>query len=89
MNSLEFIQNFKIPVPERNISTPIATRIIPPNIPALPQSFVPAVLPSNTPLRHMTKVITAIISAAIIAEARLYSAIVKPTESASIDVAIP
>ena len=72
-----------------NISNPINIRITPPNIFAFPARRVPNFLPSTRPAMQITNVTIAIIRQASNASDRLYSEIVKPTESASIDVAIP
>ena len=50
-------------IPVIKISIPIAIRIIPPKIDALPESFVPNFLPMRIPQRQIRKV-TAAISAA-------------------------
>ena len=64
-------------------------RITPPRIPALPASLVPARLPIKIPKRQMAKVTAPIIRQAIRASKKLCSAIVKPTDKASIEVATP
>lgn len=64
-------------------------KIIPPKIFALPDNFVPKFLPINKPIIQIIKVVNAIIKAQIKAIAKPYSLIVQPTESASIEVAIP
>ena len=73
--------------PEMNISIPISIRIIPPAISALPANFVPNFLPIITPARQITKVTAIIKHTATSAVKKLYSAIVKPTDKASIEVA--
>ena len=75
--------------PVIKISRPISMSIAPPKIPALPASLVPAVFPMRIPAKHMKKVSTPRRRQAINASNTLYSEIVKPTESASIEVAIP
>ena len=72
-----------------NISTPITMRIMPPKIEDLPARAVPNFLPMITPPRQMMKVTAAITSEQRNASRRLYEEIVKPTESASIEVATP
>ena len=64
-------------------------RITPPNTVALSASAVPNFLPIMIPLRHIIIVTAAMIAAHKSAVGRSYSAIVNPTESASMDVAIP
>ena len=75
--------------PVIKISRPMKIRIAPPKIPALPASFVPAFLPIRIPAKQIKKVTTPIRMHERSASGRLYSAIVKPTERASIEVAIP
>ena len=76
-------------MPDRKMLIPIITSIEPPRMVALPASFVPKDFPRNTPNIQMMKVTTAMISAQRSAMGKLYSDIVKPTESASIEVATP
>lgn len=64
-------------------------KIIPPKIVALPESFVPNFFPRNNPAIQIKKVTKAIIKAQTNAICQPYSEIVQPTESASIEVAIP
>ena len=73
---------------EINISKPIPIRIIPPSISALFPSLVPNFLPICTAIKLIINVSTAIIVAQMIASKTVYSAIVNPTDKASIDVAI-
>ena len=61
----------------------------PPKIEAFPAIFVPNFLPIISPEKQMPKVTKAIIKAETKAIKKPYSEIVQPTESASIDVAIP
>ena len=61
----------------------------PPKMPALLASLVPAFLPITMPAKHITKVTAPISRQASSASAKLYSAMVKPTDSASMDVATP
>ena len=71
------------------ISIPMAMRIIPPRIPAFLLRCVPAFLPIASPAMQIAKVTTQIMREETNAMSTSYSAVVKPTESASIDVAIP
>ena len=61
------IFSFYIITPVINISIPIAIRITPPKIDALPESFVPNFLPIRIPPRQIKKVTKAISSAQTIA----------------------
>ena len=71
------------------ISRPINMSIVPPRMPALPANAVPNLRPRKTPRLHMTNVTAAIIRTDTTASAMVCSAMVKPTESASIEVATP
>ena len=62
---------------------------MPPNISALFDNFVPHFFPSHIPKKERKKVTIAIILAHMNAIHTLYSAMVNPTDSASIEVAIP
>ena len=64
-------------------------RIAPPRSCALFESLVPNFFPTISPAVHITNVTIAIIKDGRNAPKEEYSAIVKPTDSASIDVAIP
>ena len=71
-----------------NISIPIAIKIIPPKMSAF-ESFCPIDFPSRSPIIQIMNVTSAIITEAMKAKKSVKSAIVKPTESASMEVAIP
>ena len=72
-----------------NISSPIKISIAPPRIPAFPASLVPAFLPIAIPEKQITNVTAPIRRQATKASIKLCSEIVNPTDSASIEVAIP
>ena len=76
-------------MPVMKISNPITIRMIPPIIVALFENTIPNFFPSPSPTKQITNVSAPIISAATTAINKPYSAIVKPTDNASIDVAIP
>ena len=63
-------------------------RIIPPRICALLDNFVPNFFPIINPPMQIKKVTIAMIREATRAMIQLYSAIVKPTDNASIEVSI-
>ena len=63
--------------------------ITPPRIEALPASFVPNLRPMSSPVMQIKKVTAPIMNASTSASRRVYSAMVKPTDSASIEVATP
>ena len=63
--------------------------MIPPRIDAFEASLVPNLFPIIRPAKHMIKVTTPMITAQTNADKNPYSAIVKPTESASIEVGMP
>lgn len=63
--------------------------IVPPKIPALFESAVPNFFPSISPKKHIKNVTVAIINEHKSAVRKLYPAMVKPTERASMEVAIP
>ena len=69
------------------ISRPIKISIAPPKIEALEENFVPKCLPNSTPKKQHIKVTKAITETQTKACKKIYSAIVKPTERASIEVA--
>ena len=71
------------------ISMPIAIRMIPPKMMALSASFMPNDLPRMRPAMQMKKVVMPMMRLARSASDASYSAIVKPTERASMEVAIP
>lgn len=68
---------------------PIAIRIIPPKTDDLPAKRVPNLFPIITPNRQIIKVTAQMTSEDMSASITSYSTIVKPTDNASIDVAIP
>lgn len=72
-----------------NISKPMKIRIEPPRMLALLASFKPNFLPSFNPNIQIKKVTMPMIIDSIRAKGNVKLAIVKPTDSASIDVAIP
>lgn len=61
----------------------------PPIMVALSENFSPSFLPKTSPPKQITKVNTPMIKEDSKAAGKLYSAVVKPTESASMEVAIP
>ena len=72
-----------------NISRPMNIRIEPPKMLALLANFNPNFLPSINPNMQIKKVTMPMIIDSIMAEGNAKLAIVKPTDRASIDVAIP
>ena len=76
-------------IPFTKISIPIAISIHPPSIDAFQESLVPAFRPIRRPPTQITKVTAAMIRPAVFAMIRSYSAIVKPTDNASMEVATP
>ena len=87
-NALSFCPYVK-KTPSMKIFIPMMIRIEPPKTEALPESFVPKVLPKSSPTAHKIKVTRAITRQQTSAISQSYSAMVKPTESASIEVATP
>lgn len=73
----------------KKISSPIPMRITPPKMVALSASFMPKRFPRKSPAMQMAKVTIPMMILASIALAKGYSAKVKPTESASMEVASP
>ena len=71
------------------ISRPMNIRIEPPKMLALLANFNPNFLPSFNPNTQIKKVTMPMIIDSIRAEGNVKLAIVKPTDRASIDVAIP
>ena len=71
------------------ISRPIAIKITPPRISALLESFVPNRLPRERPDMEMKNVTVAMIREQTRAISQSYSAMVKPTDKASMEVATP
>lgn len=71
------------------ISKPIKIRIEPPRMLALLASFKPNFLPSFNPNTQIKKVTMPMIIDSIRAKGNAKLAIVKPTDKASIDVAMP
>ena len=71
------------------ISKPIKIRIEPPRMLALLANFNPNFLPSFSPNMQIKKVTMPMVKDSIRAKGNVKLAIVKPTDSASIDVAIP
>lgn len=67
----------------------MAISMMPPSMEAFPASLVPNFLPMISPPTQMAKVTAAMIRAQTRAVRKPYSAIVNPTESASIEVATP
>ena len=78
-------------MPFTKITIPMIIKIVPPKIVAFPASFVPNFLPGNTPVIHIPNVTTDIINEQTKEPNQLYpsSTKVKPTDRASIDVAMP
>ena len=68
---------------------PITIKILPPNMDDFPASLVPKVFPIATPKAQITQVIKPITIAQTSASSALYSDMVNPTESASMEVATP
>ena len=75
--------------PVMKISSPMPMRMTPPRILALPESCVPNFLPMRKPAMQIKKVTTAMMMAAVSAINQPYSEMVKPTERASMLVAMP
>ena len=67
----------------------MAMRMTPPRIEALSENFVPNFLPITNPAMQIKKVITAMMRDAVSAMTKPYSAMVKPTDKASMEVATP
>ena len=80
---------FQKNTPEMKISSPMPMRMIPPSTEALPESLVPNFLPMRRPAMQRKKVTTAMMPEAVSAISQPYSAMVKPTERASMLVATP
>ena len=76
-------------MPLTKICIPMKISIAPPIIVATLEILLPIFLPKINPIKHITRVITPIIKDEAKACKTLYSEMVKPTESASMDVAIP
>ena len=76
-------------IPFTKISIPMPARMIPPSKDAFQESLVPAFFPICRPPRQIRKVTAPMISEAAHASSALYDSIVNPTDSASMDVAIP
>ena len=73
---------------ERKISMPIQIKMMPPKIVALFDKLFPNFLPITTPIKHKIKVIIPIMKIDNKTIRNEYVANVKPTERASIEVAI-
>ena len=71
------------------ISSPIMIKMTPPNMHALLDNLVPNFLPMISPAMLIKNVTTAMIKAQTSAIIKPYSAMVKPTDNASMEVAIP
>ena len=80
---------FYINTPVTKISKPMKIKMQPPNIVAFSASFSPNLIPIRKPTKQITRVTIAIKTHATNAIKTLYEAIVKPTDKASIEVAIP
>ena len=76
-------------MPVRKISSPMRMRMTPPKILALPASLVPNFLPMNTPAKHRRKVTQPMMRHSVSAIKKVKSAMVKPTDRASREVAMP
>ena len=70
-------------------STPIKIKMAPPSTEALPARCVPKRRPITSPAVQITKVTAAMMPAHASAISGPYSAMVKPTDSASMEVATP
>ena len=84
--SFSFLSRYR---DETKISSPMKIKMAPPKMEALPARRVPKVRPITSPAVQITKVTAAITAAQATAIQGPYSAMVKPTDSASMEVATP